>query len=513
MSGNDRHIGQSAASQRPAFLNSTVSFDGSNDLLFNMQSFMYQSGAVEIFFAGSVSGTTVDRRLLAEVSSTNATPVYLPVQSRASSGPSIMTAFIRNDANSVRFEHSNNLSATGAFDLSTRRLYQVTDTGSQMSGRVNAGAPINVSYTRSGAMTLNSFGIGGIPPRPGTTTGSSFIRADLNEMIIAPLLQPEEREIIEGYLAHKWGMEANLPANHPYKELPPGGASVLVDLNGSATDADGNALTITWSVVSGPAEVRFAEADAESTTARFTMPGTYVLRLTAFDGFFTSSDEVTITITEQESGFTVVYHGNGNTSGTVPIDPNNPYPSGAEVTVLDNVGGLSLAGFSFAGWNTQADGSGTSLSPGQIFQILNNTTLYARWDAQPADSNNNGIDDAWELATFGRVLSADEVIHESGVPYYFMYLHGTDLANPADRFRVTAVPNSQGEFVMGWEMREPFVLGVDYQIGISTNLSQWDSLPPAHYTIQQTPVGSRNRIELTLTHDYGARVFLRLEKP
>ena len=30
-----------------------------------------------------------------------------------------------------------------------------------------------------------------------------------------------EREKIEGYLAHKWGLTSDLPSNHPYKNNPP----------------------------------------------------------------------------------------------------------------------------------------------------------------------------------------------------------------------------------------------------------------------------------------------------
>lgn len=32
----------------------------------------------------------------------------------------------------------------------------------------------------------------------------------------------ETRQTVEGYLAHKWGLEANLPSDHPYKAFPPG---------------------------------------------------------------------------------------------------------------------------------------------------------------------------------------------------------------------------------------------------------------------------------------------------
>ena len=35
-------------------------------------------------------------------------------------------------------------------------------------------------------------------------------------------LSTEERQVIEGYLAHKWGIDGKLPANHPFKNNAPG---------------------------------------------------------------------------------------------------------------------------------------------------------------------------------------------------------------------------------------------------------------------------------------------------
>ena len=45
--------------------------------------------------------------------------------------------------------------------------------------------------------------------------------------------------------------------------------------------------------------------------------------------------------------YTVTYDGNGSDSGAVPVDANSPYTEGATVTVLDNTGGLTKAGFTF----------------------------------------------------------------------------------------------------------------------------------------------------------------------
>jgi uncharacterized repeat protein (TIGR02543 family) len=78
--------------------------------------------------------------------------------------------------------------------------------------------------------------------------------------------------------------------------------------------------------------------------------------------------------------YTVTYDANGATSGTAPIDSNS-YSYNATVTVLGNTGNLAKAGYTFAGWNTAANGSGTSYAPGATFQITDNTTLYAQWTA------------------------------------------------------------------------------------------------------------------------------------
>jgi uncharacterized repeat protein (TIGR02543 family) len=74
----------------------------------------------------------------------------------------------------------------------------------------------------------------------------------------------------------------------------------------------------------------------------------------------------------------VTYNGNGSTSGSVPVDTNSPYMPGATVKVLGNTGSLSRTNYTFAGWNTAADGSGTSYSAN--FTITITTTLYAQWN-------------------------------------------------------------------------------------------------------------------------------------
>ena len=65
-------------------------------------------------------------------------------------------------------------------------------------------------------------------------------------------------------------------------------------------------------------------------------------------------------------------------SGAVPSPAT--YASNSTVTVSSNSGNLSRQGFTFGGWNTLADGSGTNYTAGTgTFNISSNKTLYANW--------------------------------------------------------------------------------------------------------------------------------------
>ena len=91
--------------------------------------------------------------------------------------------------------------------------------------------------------------------------------------------------------------------------LSGGGAA---DLEGAASDADGDPVTTTWSKVSGPGAVYFGNAAALVTTAYFTQPGVYVLRLTANDGYAQNVDEVTIAVVEPMRAVTLMVSNAGS---------------------------------------------------------------------------------------------------------------------------------------------------------------------------------------------------------
>jgi len=79
-------------------------------------------------------------------------------------------------------------------------------------------------------------------------------------------------------------------------------------LNGSATDdglPDASSLTVAWSQVSGPGTATFAEAYLANTTAIFSEPGVYMLKLSASDSEMSSASELTVTVQPENQAPTV----------------------------------------------------------------------------------------------------------------------------------------------------------------------------------------------------------------
>ncbi|HNC73122.1 MAG TPA: InlB B-repeat-containing protein, partial [Chitinophagales bacterium] len=95
--------------------------------------------------------------------------------------------------------------------------------------------------------------------------------------------------------------------------------------------------------------------------------------------------------------YTLTYNGNSNTSGSAPTDASSPYISGTSVSTLSNSGALAktdgtFGAYTFDGWNTLANGTGTSYTAPQTnaFTISANTTLYAKWRYTVTYNANGG---------------------------------------------------------------------------------------------------------------------------
>ena len=76
--------------------------------------------------------------------------------------------------------------------------------------------------------------------------------------------------------------------------------------------------------------------------------------------------------------FYVSYHGNGGTGTT---EDNTAYASGAQAVIKVNA--FARTDYAFTGWNTKADGSGTTYMVGESIPVTNDVVLYAQWTNVP----------------------------------------------------------------------------------------------------------------------------------
>jgi uncharacterized repeat protein (TIGR02543 family) len=160
--------------------------------------------------------------------------------------------------------------------------------------------------------------------------------------------------------------------------------------------------------------------------------------------------------------FTVTYDGNGNEKGSAPGSQVKVY--GEPLTLAYNSGNLSKTGYSFSGWSTSANGSGTDYNLGANYETEANLILYAKWVL---------------LGTYTVDYSPNGSITSGTVPN--------------TQTRTTDVPitieGNTGNLVMtgytfeGWNSKangtgKDYVQGERYTDGISITLfAKWNALP------------------------------------
>ena len=205
-----------------------------------------------------------------------------------------------------------------------------------------------------------------------------------------------------------WSKPLNVPVTHHYFDNVASSPDEFTDFEIKAVTTNVPILLNDWyKIVSygswggiyEPYKIVVNESQGGITTS--TTFNTYVFYSPQLFTFLNNNDyDVTIYYAADTWNlFNVTYFSNGGT-GDVPVDSLNPYPLGFNVTVLDNLGTngdgvniLKKTGETFIGWNTEADGSGFSFLPNDVFNIdypLFNPAgtgvdLYAQWSDGGAD--------------------------------------------------------------------------------------------------------------------------------
>ena len=142
--------------------------------------------------------------------------------------------------------------------------------------------------------------------------------------------------------------------------------------------------------------------------------------------------------------YSVTYIGNGNTGGTTPATAY--HASGSNVTVLGNTGSLEKTNYTFDGWATANDGTGTSYAAGgTISSIAADVTLYAKWKQTVTlntGSQGSGAEKTPYIYWNGAALS-DATVHSADgytlQGYYTVASGGTKVLNDDGSFAGTDV--------------------------------------------------------------------------
>lgn len=213
LSGNARHVSNTSTA-RPTYdaANGKIVFDGTNDILFNTAPFLWALPKKAVYMVATITAGA-NKRILGELNTGNSCRYFLQTGNSGAEQSDICPR-VTTDGNSTSIQNRR-LQATGF--TGAKRIIRWIDEGGIFSAKVDGANALSSPSVKKSSLTLtpNRFGIGGTA----NTTPSDWTAMDFYELIICD--NDDHGEQIEGYLAHKHGLTANLPAGHRYKTNPP----------------------------------------------------------------------------------------------------------------------------------------------------------------------------------------------------------------------------------------------------------------------------------------------------
>ena len=111
--------------------------------------------------------------------------------------------------------YDDTLGVDGTTANTTVRVQMTVDGNEQTEVVSASGGNLGQIQDTAGLLSIGAFAGDG-------TQNSVNLDGAIAELIVTPsVLSVSDRQKIEGYLAHKWGLTANLPSDHPYKLVGP----------------------------------------------------------------------------------------------------------------------------------------------------------------------------------------------------------------------------------------------------------------------------------------------------
>ncbi len=232
-SGNGRHLAQSSASMRPM---PVAAAQGGRDVLRFGGGDALSSTAFPTTGWSGLTVFTVAR--WTTVGNSTAT-----IQVLVDNNHDVVNGFVLQDrpdlANRPLAGFSDDTVQTGN---GTWRIVGGTRSwGATAIERLRVDGTQRAEATNSWANTFrNQFNVGA---HNGT---SRFLTGDIGEVLVVNgVLGTADLQRVEGYLAHKWGLAANLPVGHPYRDAAP--LAVPSSPSGLTATAGDFRIDLTWS--------------------------------------------------------------------------------------------------------------------------------------------------------------------------------------------------------------------------------------------------------------------------
>ena len=204
-SGNNRNATQSAPASRPLVVSSGQNsrdifrFDGSDDWL--NAAYAMPIHGTGVFVAWKlIGGTNANNKTVMAMRPSEAGRFYI-----------------------IASEHWKGAASISVTDNTNWRISYLSGSATQVFASINGGTVQSVSDTNTATTANVIIGAAGFTIGTDTPSGvSPYANCDLGEIVMVTGTPTDNtRQRIEGYLAHKWGLTANLPNDHPYKLVGP----------------------------------------------------------------------------------------------------------------------------------------------------------------------------------------------------------------------------------------------------------------------------------------------------
>ena len=214
-SGNDRNATQTTPSNRPTYSSSSINSkpaiaktQGSSvNIGLNIPSLGIDSGAARttVFVFKHINISTANNELYG-----SSTTAMLDV---GGSLQGLNTWRIRNA--------SNDLLGTAGANTAGDKIMLIRGTSTSTNYRQNGGSDLGSAAFNAHAWDTTA-GVRLFSTNLTLVTDRNYAGGAVGEWIVIPSeIDNALAEKLEGYLAHKWGLTANLPSDHPYKTVGP----------------------------------------------------------------------------------------------------------------------------------------------------------------------------------------------------------------------------------------------------------------------------------------------------